>query len=1091
VLTITSLVRTESVTSSAAAAAANFPAAPMETDNANSNGNANGAVQDDVTMNDAADEMKSSSTDLSSQPGIDSSHPKFKLTVALIMTDTDEEEEEEKEGESEGKRGKRKSGRARRVADMNVRTQGSAPMHLLLTFAFLASFASLHRKPTATIGIESKLDPLGDTSAAAISHFNIKQQYRAIMQQPKGKRDKSRKSDREKEEEEEETKEGEADEEEQEEDDESSASDTPSDIERPPRKRIESKRLSEAKDQLAEATKARAKKKEKTQSKREEMRKRKKGKKEVVSSTEAASKPASTPKAKKPRKSFATTKPSSASPPSANARSKCGVPEAVKPDPDAMVISFPPFPPSFSSLPFQPFEHTFAAILAPGIDLSTLSGTSKRSKAPSSQRLHVTRVSIYKELCEEYFGRWMKETPDLVEDESQKAERGIQRSSTRVLKASAKKESPEQLRTILCQHLNRSDEDRVPSSAGRSEKTGIVMVPPLEPKQHLKSLAACDVQSIRRVMDDQYEPPSTYESYLKSPPSHLFHSSPTAMNPYFDLFQYAPFVVADQYEVLMDEVLHSLHQSEKEHPILPAFGSRAASTRPNASVDASTSQAKIPQTVGEYSGGQRHGASAEGAVAATSDATAITDVTAASSSPAPPPVSIPFFAPLPPTPVWPRSSSGSTSSSSPPLDEEEHKSYRKDEQGAQVKVEIKSEHADEAAVGIEIDGPEAASPAPEPVVVSNGNASAAAAPSTPVMALPAPLAHSQPIVLTSSTCAYANHHPAAASAVPVTLASDPNAGAVALAAASTDAAVSSSPFPSSTWIDPTTPVTHLPPTSHGVGMFASLDFNSPLCADWKAHWTDSCFSWRFDNLTRTFSAVAYDSTNSNSHDMKAVTDIIQQAQREFHQALGKDEEEEAALEAKDEKQTRGHRAKKRKTECEDERSDGDKMDVDSAAPAAASAAAASSNSARGYAPGSPEYVKLSSRIRASFESALTYSIFLPHTCLKDVAPGLHDRAIAMSRECVQDLSRKFIRPPDERQVDDVFGLVVPGFGTKGTQVFVKVGLCVTLIHDELGWCSASVCKGKWREGAGVVNHHHLNIIFALHVSSSSPSVSTT
>ena len=113
-----------------------------------------------------------------------------------------------------------------------------------------------------------------------------------------------------------------------------------------------------------------------------------------------------------------------------------------------------------------------------------------------------------------------------------------------------------------------------------------------------------------------------------------------------------------------------------------------------------------------------------------------------------------------------------------------------------------------------------------------------------------------------------------------------------------------------------------------------------------------------------------------------------------------------------------------------------------------------SSKTRGYPPTSPEYAALRSRIRHEFDTALGHSLFLPHTYLKDVSPRLHQRAIDMSRECVAELEKKFLRPKDEHQVDDVLKFVIPGFGTRGTQLFLKIGLCVTILHDEIGWCSA-------------------------------------
>jgi len=88
------------------------------------------------------------------------------------------------------------------------------------------------------------------------------------------------------------------------------------------------------------------------------------------------------------------------------------------------------------------------------------------------------------------------------------------------------------------------------------------------------------------------------------------------------------------------------------------------------------------------------------------------------------------------------------------------------------------------------------------------------------------------------------------------------------------------------------------------------------------------------------------------------------------------------------------------------------------------------------------------------EASLKQPLFLPHTYLRDVSPKLHSRAERMARECVAHLESKLQMPADEVPVDDVFGMVVPGFGCRGVQVFLKQGLCVTMLHDEIGWCSA-------------------------------------
>jgi hypothetical protein len=118
-----------------------------------------------------------------------------------------------------------------------------------------------------------------------------------------------------------------------------------------------------------------------------------------------------------------------------------------------------------------------------------------------------------------------------------------------------------------------------------------------------------------------------------------------------------------------------------------------------------------------------------------------------------------------------------------------------------------------------------------------------------------------------------------------------------------------------------------------------------------------------------------------------------------------------------------------------------------------------------YKPGSAEYDQLKLRLRTSLESSLKHSLFLPHTYLRDVSPKLHARAERMARECVAHLERNLEMPADEKPVDEVFGLVVPGFGCRGVQVFLKQGLCVTMLHDEIGWSGENALLRNGRYGS--------------------------
>jgi hypothetical protein len=257
-------------------------------------------------------------------------------------------------------------------------------------------------------------------------------------------------------------------------------------------------------------------------------------------------------------------------------------------------------------------------------------------------------------------------------------------------------------------------------------------------------------------------------------------------------------------------------------------------------------------------------------------------------------------------------------------------------------------------------------------------------------------------------------------------------------------------------------VASLPALAHGVGMLGALDFNSPHMHSYREHWANSCFSWRFNNHNRTFSAHAYSATNSDWNDSALVSGILSGAQAAFHAQLQQDEAEEEALIASHAKRSRAARAHSNKYADESKGT----SSAGAAAASSASAAAAPSESkgaqlphfdATGlpvigaYSQGSPEYESLKRRIRVSWEGSMAQSLFLPHTFLRDVSPSLHKRAERMAGECVAQLAARVQLPPDEVPIDDLFKLVVPGFGCGGVQLFLKVGLCVTLLHDEIGW----------------------------------------
>jgi hypothetical protein len=635
----------------------------------------------------------------------------------------------------------------------------------------------------------------------------------------------------------------------------------------------------------------------------------------------------------------------------------------------------------------QPFAE-FVSSFEKGVDPAVILSETRTSRAPASQLLHVTRLQIYRELCEAYFGRFMK-----AEETQVRIEKGASRASSRVQKTAEKKESPEQLRMIFCEQFNKSEADRVASSAGLSAKTGIIMVAPIPSSQQLKSLAASDAASVRELMNDEAEVPATLNEHRlqqldrsPSPPAY-------AMNPNFDLFQYAPFVTHDQYEVLYDDFTHQSQQHEDEHPTLPSFRQQEA----DSTAAAASSHGKAAPAAGDGNAGpnynQYHPALGPVSPAEVKDEVMeepkeeprVTESTTIEQSNGQASVVVKLPAEQLETPSATVSASASTI------------------------VETSQQ-----AAAVEEDGDAIMSDAVK-VESAGEQKSEMTATSSVVDAMGEPTRE-----------AIAAADAAAASGQSATL---PRAGSASVASSSSSADVSGS-----------RPAISLPSTQHGVGMMASLDFNSDLCAPWKTHWTQESFSWKFDNLTRTFVGGAYDPANRRQNDVQLATGIIQQAQKVFHQALLEDELEENQLAENIRMGTRSKRQRKAR-DGEDGETTGGGSDT-------------LARGGHGYPVDSDEYKALRNRISASFESSLAHSLFLPHTYLRTVAPRLHDRAIRMSQECVEELGRKFVLPPEERAVDDTFGLVVPGFGCEGTQVFLKIGLCVTMLHDEIGWCSA-------------------------------------
>lgn len=713
------------------------------------------------------------------------------------------------------------------------------------------------------------------------------------------------------------------------------------------------------------------------------------------------------PRAKKPKSSGVELSPTSDSAPkqrrprkdpNAPAKAVPAARLAPAPTPDEsdddepefdMIVPFPPLDPAAvaDECPFDTSFASFASVFDPTLDVSTLLCSARSSRAPASQRLHVTRISIYRELAEEYFGRFLKETPDVTDEDlkeraQQKADRGAQRSSTRVGRKPVtlhqpQQESPEQLRMIFCEQLNRCEADRVSSSAGRSEKTGLVVVTPLPMSQQLKSLAATDPVSLQRVMREDSHVPATLHDYYRLSPDErrALHghsgTSPTPINPHFDLFQYAPFVVADQYEEILDDLSHKMRQTSDEHPTLPTCHATNGRT-----------QARSAEAV------------REGGTQGTSRAEAVEDIKSDQQIPSGPTEDTVMTSPVPilpvlsPVPVAEPASSVCSPQGQPDL------------------------------------------PAPTAAL---GDADTPTDSSLPTVAEP-PGASSEPPLVSPETTSEPH--------LSESVTSTPTAHG-------TDAAAAPPLLPPSA-------VCTLPATSHGVGMFASLDFNSPNCGQFRSHWTNSCFQWKFDNQSRTFSAVAFDASNRLDNDMAHVTGIIQQAQKDFHDDMVQDEADERIIEQEIEKQSRRPRAKKtaRYGEEKEEVTKRSMTDEERSPSPDSSCPSPTPPSVGPFTPGSSHYLQLKSRIRESFKSAVAQSLFLPHTYLRDVAPHLHSRAIRMSEQCVRDLATKFTLPSEEQSVDSVFGLVVPGFGCAGTQVFVKVGLCLTLLHDEIGWCSA-------------------------------------
>lgn len=714
----------------------------------------------------------------------------------------------------------------------------------------------------------------------------------------------------------------------------------------------------------------------------------------------------------------------------------------------------------------------FLSLASPGVDAALISAAPPQphTRAPSSQVLHAVRSQIYRELAEEYFGRFMKDTPDAeqVAHQAEAADAGAAAASAhssaaassaaapaaaaaaapakhpRRAKAAAAPSSkgkgvdarsPEQLRMIFCELFNRCEAERVPSTAGYNERADLCFVTPLDAAHQLTSFSATDVASMMRGPApptlEQFQAQQRREAAQPRP-------RPLPINPHFDLFQYRPIVANDEYERIDDEVARALLDKDA-HPTLAPSPPLAGGTM------------SPPPTVAGAGAGATAAATPGAATAMDIDTQAIGGSTPliphALQSPV---ISVSAAA----APLKTEGGSGDYSAAATAATA----SMQIDQvsETATPPASVKAEEADSmAAVGATLSG----SPM-SPSALSSMTHGATPSP---------PLGTGEGEVVAAIDVA-----PSTASAVAAAAAAavgvDINIGA---------ASSSSSPSPAPV----TAPVVaSLPPLAHGVGMLGALDFNSSHMHSYREHWANSCFSWRFGNYNRTFSAHAYSSTNADTNDSALVSSILSGAQAAFHAQLQQDEAEEEALIASHAKRSRAARAHNNKY------ADEGKETSSAAAAAPSSAAAAASSSATpaqgestvhplphfdatglpvigAYSQGSAEYESLKRRIRVSWEESLSQSLFLPHTFLRDVSPSLHKRAERMAAECVAHLAARVQLPHDEVPIDDLFKLVVPGFGCGGVQVFLKIGLCVTLLHDEIGW---SGCHGKLKRRASQI-----------------------
>ena len=674
------------------------------------------------------------------------------------------------------------------------------------------------------------------------------------------------------------------------------------------------------------------------------------------------------PPAKKTRRSRTSA---AASPPAAAATAAASADRAPpSPTPAAVPDEGPLHFPLASSAPVASsfFEDDgFPSFIACDPSLPALLSTHtpvERTRAPSSQSLHAVRVAIYRELGEEYFGRYMKESAD-ADDHTEGAAAASahtpvkhHRRAKHVATPKIDARGPEQLRMLFFDQFNECEQDRIPSTAGRSELTGLTLVNPIDPAKQLVSFGATDSSSMTRG-----PAPATYEEYLIDEHRRKQQASapPLPLNPNFDLYQYAPLVPSDEYEEVATQ-LTQLMEGEDDHPTLPApttikgvpYRSEAKPTEAN----------PFP--------------AAAAATAASSPSVAAMDIdpvpaaaTAASNGHAAVPSAAAIHAPSVPAAVG--------SSTTP------------------VKPE-----GDATPSSVKVEGE--ASPADAPMADGAANGSAPSA----------------------AVAAAATVVPAASSSA-------------AASAAAPAAAAASAPL-------------SLPPTAHGVGMLGALNFDSQGVRSYRDHWANSCFAWRFDNASRTFSANAYSTANSTTNDAVIVANILSTNQARFHAQLQMDEAEEAEYEAKLSRRQRQRNASKHEGDSEESKNGHSESNGAVAAAAAPASTDPSGIPVTGaYSRDSPEWDKLKRRLRTSLEDSLTSSLFLPHTYLRDVSPKLHDRAQRMAGECVSHLQSKIVLPAGEQSVDGVFKLVVPGFGCAGVQVFLKIGLCVTLLHDEIGW----------------------------------------